>query len=515
MGQEVQTLGYIASDLNFIRKVIADHLRLRPLFSARAATQAGGIPFKTYLAFHERLQITDSFGAHLDARDPLTSANIKVPLILGLPWLPHNNPILNFDPMTIHWRDSSSTVTDSIEEPLDLGSLIQIPADFQVMQVQLETLDESLEEPTSLKAYRDLANVFLPSNANSIPSHRDENHAIELEPRKTPPCGPLYHLSEYQLKTLREYLDENLANGFIRPSKSFSGAPVLFTPKPDGTLRLCVDYRELNSMTIKNQYPFPLIDKIFDRLSIAQVFTKNDMKNAYYRLQIQEGDEWKTVFQTRYGLFEYLVIPFGLTNAPASFQSYINRVLRPYFDIIVIVHLDNVLVFSHNSSLHKKHVREVLKALLKAGLYAKLSKCLFSVTRILFLGFIFTDKGVEMEEDRISTILNWPEPESVREVQSFLGFTNFYRRFVKRFSNIAHPPTDMTKEVAQKTKKYVALRKKDFLTPKAHRSFQELGATFTNSPFLVHFDTKRPIRLETDASGYAISGMLSQKQETE
>ncbi len=213
--------------------------------------------------------------------------------------------------------------------------------------------------------------------------------------------------------------------------------------------------------------------------------------------------------------FEYLMMPFGLTNPPASFQSYIHRVLRPYLDITVIVHLDNVLVFSYDLSQYKKHVREVPKALLKAGLYAKLSKCLFSVTRIPFLGFIPTDKGVEMEEDRISTILNWPEPESVHEVQSFLGFANFYRRFVKKFSRIAHPLTDMTKREVQRTKKDLALRKKDFLTPETRRFFQELVAIFTNSPLVVYFDAKRPIKLETDASGYAISGILSQKQKTE
>ncbi len=154
--------------------------------------------------------------------------------------------------MTIQWRDSSSAFTDRMEEPLDLGSLTQIPADFQVMQVLLETLDESLEEPTILKVYRDLADVFSPSNANSLPTHRDEDHAIELEPEKTPPFGPLYNLSEYQLKMLHEYINENLANGFIQPSKSSAGAPVLFTLKPDGTLQLCVNYRGLNCMTIKN-----------------------------------------------------------------------------------------------------------------------------------------------------------------------------------------------------------------------------------------------------------------------
>ncbi len=159
-------------------------------------------------------------------------------------------------------------------------------------------------------------------------------------------------------------------------------------------------------MTIKNLYPLPLIDEILDRFSGAWVFTKVDVKNAYYRLRIREGDEWKTAFRTRYRLFEYLVMPFGLTNAPASFQSYIHGVLMPYLDITVIVYLDDVFVFSGNPPQHEKNVQEVLKAFFKAGLYAKLSRCLFSVIRIPFLGFILTDQGVEMEKDRISTILN-------------------------------------------------------------------------------------------------------------
>ncbi len=167
--------------------------------------------------------------------------------------------------------------------------------------MQLETLDESLEEPTIPKAYRDLANVFSPSNANFLPQHRDEDHTIELEPGKTPLLRLYYNLSDYQLNTLREYIDKNLANRLIRPSQSSSGALVLFTPKPDGTLRLCVDYRKPNSMRIKSRYPLPLINWILDRLIGARVFTKIDVKNAYYRLWIRGGDEEKTAFRTRYG----------------------------------------------------------------------------------------------------------------------------------------------------------------------------------------------------------------------
>ncbi len=173
----------------------------------------------------------------------------------------------------------------------------------------------------------------------------------------------------------------------------------MFTPKPDRTLQLCVNYRGLNSMTMKNRHPLTLIDEILDRLSGARVFTNVDVKNAYYRLRIREGNKWKTAFRTQYGLFEYLVMPFGLTNAPASFHSYIHWVLRAYLDITVIVYRDDVFVFSCNPHQHEKHVREVLKALLKAGWYAKLGKYLFSVTRIPFFSFILTDKGVEIEED--------------------------------------------------------------------------------------------------------------------
>ncbi len=261
-------------------------------------------------------------------------------------------------------------------------------------------------------------------------------------------------------------------------------------------------------MTIKNQYLFPLVDIIFHRLNGAWVFIKIDMKNAYYRLWMQEGDEWKTAFRTRYGVIEHLVVPFGLKNAPASLQSYIDRLFKPYLQIKVIVYLNDVLLSSCNSSQNKKDFQDVLKAFFKNGLYAKLNKCLFSVTRILFIGFILTDKGVEIEEDCISTIFNHPEIESVCEVESFLGFANFYCRFVKRFSRMEYPLTDIAKWGAEITKTDLHLRKKNLLTSEARISFQDLVATFTNSPFLVHFDAKCLIKLETDASGFAISKIL-------
>ncbi|SLM33612.1 gag polymerase env [Lasallia pustulata] len=290
----------------------------------------------------------------------------------------------------------------------------------------------------------------------------------------------MYNLSAKELAVLREYLDINLANGFIQPSQSSAGVPVLFAPKGDGGLRLCVNYRGLNAITQKNRYPLPLIDKIMDRVCGARVFTKIDIKNAYYRIRIREGNKWKTAFCTRYGLYKYLVMPFGLTNAPASFQSYIHGVLCEYLDIFVIVFLDDILIYSREESQHEQHIRIVLEALLIAGLFAELFKCLFSVKHVPFLGYVITDTGVEIEMDRISTIVNWPEPESVREVQTFLDFE-------------------------------LVLRRAGFLSPEAQMAFRILVRAFTTAPFLQHVDVTLPIQLNTDASGYAISGILSEK----
>ena len=179
--------------------------------------------------------------------------------------------------------------------------------------------------PDSLK---DFSDVFFANNAKKLAPHRDIDLAIEIQPDKQPPYGPIYPLSQTELAALREYLEENLAKGFIRESKSPAGAPILFAPKKDGGLRLCVDYRGLNAVTVKNRYPLPLISEIMDRVSGAQYFSKIDLKDAYHKLRIKEGDEWKTAFRTRYGHYEYLVVPFGLTNAPATFQAYINKALH-------------------------------------------------------------------------------------------------------------------------------------------------------------------------------------------
>ncbi|SCO20290.1 uncharacterized protein FFB20_15917 [Fusarium fujikuroi] len=356
--------------------------------------------------------------------------------------------------------------------------------------------------PHELKAHIE---VFSYDKAVGIPDFKKTDHVIDLVEGKEPPYGPIYPLSQAELKELREYIQENLKTGRIRPFKSPAGSPILFVPKKDGGLRLCVDYRGLNAITIKNRYPLPLISEIMDRIQGAKYFSKIDVKDAYHRIRIRKGDEWKTAFRTRYGHFEYVVMPFGLANAPATFQHYIHQALQGLVDTICIVYLDDILIFSKTREEHTKHLKQILERMKDAELYAKPSKCSFYQDRVEFLGFILTTEGIEMDLARIRTILEWPEPTTYREIQVFLGFCNFYRRFIYGYSKVTAPLTALMKG-SQNGKKPGSVR----LNDQERQSFRALIAEFGKAPVLRHFDPERHIRVETDASDYAMAGILSQ-----
>jgi len=272
--------------------------------------------------------------------------------------------------------------------------------------------------------------VFEKKNADTLPQHRLYDCGIELQEGAQPPFGPIYSLSQNELAALRDYLDENLAKNFIRHSKSPAGAPILFVKKKDGFLRMCVDYRGLNKVTIKNRYPLPLISGLLDQLGRAKIHTKIDLRGAYNLVRIKEGDEWKMTFRTRYGHFEYNVMPFGLTNALAIFQHLMNDVFREFLDDFVVCYLNDILVFSKNEEEHINHVRLVLEKLRTAGLYAKLEKCVFHQHQVEFLGYIISGEGLSMDPKKIRTVTKWKKPATVRDIQCFLGFANFYRIFI-------------------------------------------------------------------------------------
>ena len=256
--------------------------------------------------------------------------------------------------------------------------------------------------------------------------------------------GPIYSLSALELQTLREFLDENLKTEIIRTSNSPCGAPVLFVRKKDSSLRLCVDYWGLNKMTRKDRYPIPLLSDLLDAPNKARIYSKIDLRSAYHLVRIAEGDEWKTTFRTHYGSFEWLVMPFGLSNAPAAFQRLMNEIFADLLDICVVVYLDDILIYSSNLEEHKRHVKEVLRRLRKHQLYASPSKCSFHQDRIEFLGFIISTDGLQMDKDKVQVIQDWPTPRRVKDIQSFLGFANFYRRFIRGYSELSAPLTHLT-----------------------------------------------------------------------
>ena len=217
-----------------------------------------------------------------------------------------------------------------------------------------------------------------------------------------------------------------LQKGFICPSESPAGAPVVFAKKKDGSLHLCIDYHSLNRVMIKNQYPIPLINNMLDHLWGARIYSKIDLHTGYNNIRIKEGDKWKTAFRTRYGAFEYLVMPFGLTNAPATFQRFMNDIFADMVDSFVVVYLDDILIYSDNMTEHEGHVRRVLQRLRDNQLHANPTKSSFHLDSVEYLGFIVSPSGISMDFTKIDAILTWPTLTNVKETQSFLGFTNFY-----------------------------------------------------------------------------------------
>ena len=294
--------------------------------------------------------------------------------------------------------------------------------------------------------YHDFADLFSKKEAEKLQPHRTYDHTILVEPKKAPPFGPIYKCSPVELEATREYIETNLRKGFLKHSQSPCGAPIVFARKKDGTLRLCVDYRGFNKLTIKNRYPLPLIGELLERICTAKHFTKLDVRDGYNRLRMAEGKEWKTAFRCRYGLFEYTVMPFGLCNAPGTFQHYMNDTFREFLDDFLIVYLDDLLIYSDSRKEHKEHVRKVLTWLQEAGLFLKLSKCQFHVTEVEFLGFVVGNDGVKMDPAKVESITSWLTPKSPHNVRMFLGLANFYRRFIKEFSDLAKPLTRLLKK---------------------------------------------------------------------
>ncbi|GJU57266.1 putative reverse transcriptase domain-containing protein [Tanacetum coccineum] len=323
-----------------------------------------------------------------------------------------------------------------------------------------------------------------PEELPGIPPIRDVEFNIELIPGAEPISKAPYRMAPIELKELKDQLQELLERGFIRPSVSPWGAPVLFVKKKDGSMRLCIDYRELNKITIRNRYPLPRIDDLFDQLQGAKHFSKIDLRSGYHQLRVKEQDISKTAFRTRYGHYEFLVMPFGLTNAPAVFMDLMNRVFHEFLDKFVIVFIDDILVFSKSKEEHEEHLRTVLQILRQEKLYAKFSKCEFWLSKVAFLGHIVSTEGITMDPAKVEAITKWPRPTYVTEVRSFLGLAGYYRGFVEGSSRLALP---LTKPM-RKGEKFVWNEERE-------KIFEELKQRLISTPILT---------LPSDSDGFQI-----------
>ena len=325
------------------------------------------------------------------------------------------------------------------------------------------------------------------------------DHAITLEAGSLPTWRPTYRMSPAELQEVQKQLDDLLDKGFIQPSVSPYGAPILFVRKKEGTLRMCVDYRALNKQTVRNRYPLPRTDELLDQLHGAAVFSKIDLQSGYHQVRVKAEDVPKTAFRTRYGHFEFKVLPFGLTNAPATFMAFMNDVLRPYLDKFVVVFLDDILIYSRNEEEHLGHLQLVLEKLREHKLYAKQSKCAFLLEEVEFLGHIVSKHGIKMDGAKVQAVAAWPSPANVRDVRSFLGLIGYYRKFIKDFSRLAAPLSELTKKDISFS-----------WGSEQEASFQALKAAIQSAPVLACPDSTKPFILYTDASNLATGAVLLQ-----
>ena len=362
-----------------------------------------------------------------------------------------------------------------------------------------QSMNESQYNEKCKSMIRKFADVFPDELPKELPPARSSYFKIQLKEGSKPVTRAPYRMTSVELVELKKQLDDLIAHGFIVPSKSPYGAPVLFVRKKDGSTRMCMDYRALNDQTIKNSYPLPRIDDLLDQLSGATVFSKIDLRSGYHQILIDKDDTWKTAFRSRYGLYEFRVLPFGLTNAPAHFMQLMQEVFHELLDICVVVYLDDVLIYSRNEKEHDEHLTRVLQLLRQNKLYAKLSKCELYMKQISFLGHTLSKDGVHMETSKVEAINQWPEPKSVPDLRAFLGLAGYYRRFIAFFSAIALPLTAMLK----KDTPYV-------WTSESQRAFDKLKQAVQSAPVLVTPRQDLDFVVTTDASGYAVGASLSQ-----
>lgn len=361
------------------------------------------------------------------------------------------------------------------------------------------------------------------------PKRADIDHTIKLVDGATPTFKRPYRMTREEELEVMKQIDDALKKGLIEPSVSPFGAPVLFVQKKDGSLRMCVDYRALNKITVRDRYPLPRIDDLLDKLHGCTVFSSLDLQSGYHQIRISDEDVPKTAMITPFGQFQFKVLCFGLTNAPATFQRVMNRIFKDYIGKFVLVYLDDILVMSRTPEEHEKHLRIVLEVLRQEGLRAKLSKCEFNKPELHFLGHVIGKDGIAVDPAKIAVIEKWPVPKSLKELQAFLGLANYFRKFVEHFSTVVAPLTALTGQPGKGQKKvakainwsdlgkqvYEFKEKKPDGTTVTHKTtaldaFNEIKRRLVTAPILAIPDLNKPFQVHTDASVVGTGGVLMQ-----
>ena len=403
-------------------------------------------------------------------------------MVLGTQWLASLGPILwNFKDLTMSfWLGDHEVCWHGVAGPSSPG-LRACSADGLLATL----LDE-------------FAPVF--AEPSGMPPPRTRDHTITLVPGAQPVVVRPYRYPAAHKDELERQCSAMLAQGLIRRSSSAFSSPVLLVKKADGAWRFCIDYRALNAITVKNAYPIPVVDELLDELKGAKFFTKLDLRSGYHQVRMNPADIEKTAFRTHDGLYEFTVMPFGLCNAPATFQALMNDLLRPFLRRFVLVFFDDILIYSSSIAEHLRHVRAVLTVLHQHRLFVKKSKCAFAATLIAYLGHVISAQGVAMDPAKVQAVVDWPQPRSARAVRGFLGLAGYYRKFVHGFGTIAAPLTTL-------------LKKEGFLwTEAAAQAFTALKSALTTAPVLALPDFALPFIVECDASTYGFGAVLLQGQ---
>ncbi|PNX92555.1 retrotransposon-related protein, partial [Trifolium pratense] len=364
-------------------------------------------------------------------------------------------------------------------------------------------VDVAVEQATGQKEMAKLLSQFSEvfKETISLPPERSQVHQIKLIPEHGPVNVRPYRYPHHQKEEIEKQVTELLAAGVIRPSMSSFSSPVILVKKKDGSWRMCVDYRALNKATIPDKYPIPIVDELLDELFGATVFSKIDLKAGYHQIRVHHDDIHKTAFRTHNGHYEYLVMPFGLMNAPATFQATMNDIFRPYLRHFVLVFFDDILVYSKSEKEHLGHLKVVLAVLKSHCFVANQNKCKFGCTQVDYLGHVISGEGVAVDPDKIKCVLEWPEPKNVKGVRGFLGLTGYYRKFIKDYGKIAKPLTELTK-------------KNNFKWgPEAMSAFNRLKKIMTTPPVLVLPNFDIPFEVECDAAGRGIGAVLMQQKQ--